>query len=130
MHFFSQTTKSTAGFEKMKSMIEQRIMAANGILTNENFESNDTLCRQVSNREPHMENFSKEHDVIIFVSGKKSSNGKALFSICESVNPKSYFVSSPQELKVEWFAGANTVGICGATSTPFWLMEMVKKAIV
>ena len=129
IYFFSQTTKSTLGFEKMEQLIQQKIVETKGSLEEGDFMSNDTLCRQVSNREPQMRKFSKEHDVIIFVSGKKSSNGKALFSICESVNPKSYFVSSPQELKVEWFTGANTVGICGATSTPFWLMEMVKKAI-
>ncbi|MEO8147019.1 MAG: 4-hydroxy-3-methylbut-2-enyl diphosphate reductase [Bacteroidia bacterium] len=125
VHFFSQTTKSTAGFEKMKSMLEKRIKEANGILTDQNFESNDTLCRQVSNREPHMMRFSKEHDVIIFVSGKKSSNGKALYSVCKANNNHSYFISEPDELDKEWIANAESVGICGATSTPMWLMESV-----
>jgi len=76
-----------------------------------------------------MRKFSTLHDVIIFVSGKKSSNGKALFSVCQSVNPKSYFISSPEELESNWFDGVNSVGICGATSTPVWLMEKVKSQI-
>lgn len=129
VHFFSQTTKSTAGFEKMKSMIEQRILEANGVLTDKNFEANDTLCRQVSNREPRMVNFSNEHDVIIFVSGKKSSNGKALYSVCKATNPRSYFISNPDELEAQWFEGINNVGICGATSTPMWLMESVAERL-
>lgn len=129
VHFFSQTTKSTAGFEKMKIMIEQRILQASGILTNKNFEANDTLCRQVSNREPRMERFSNEHDVIIFVSGKKSSNGKALYSVCKATNPNSYFISEPDELMPEWFTGMKSVGICGATSTPMWLMESVAERL-
>ena len=130
IYFFSQTTKSTFGFEKMEQLLQQKIVETKGSLEEGEFVSNDTLCRQVSNREPQMRRFSKEHDLIIFVSGKKSSNGKALFSVCESINPKSFFISSPDELKSEWFTGAQSVGICGATSTPFWLMEMVKKTIL
>ncbi len=129
IYFFSQTTKSTAGFEKMEQMIQQRIVDKKGALEENDFISNDTLCRQVSNREPQMRRFSKEHDVIVFVSGKKSSNGKALFSVCQKTNPKSYFISSADELNSEWFENANTVGICGATSTPVWLMQDVQKAI-
>ncbi len=129
IHFFSQTTKSTAGFENMERMIQERIVKHKGSLEEGDFISNDTLCRQVSNREPQMRKFSTLHDVIIFVSGKKSSNGKALFSVCQSVNPKSYFISSPEELESNWFDGVNSVGICGATSTPVWLMEKVKSQI-
>jgi len=129
IHFFSQTTKSTAGFENMERMIQERIVKHKGSLEEGDFISNDTLCRQVSNREPQMRKFSSLHDVIIFVSGKKSSNGKALFSVCQSVNPKSYFISSPEELESNWFDGVNSVGICGATSTPVWLMEKVKSQI-
>lgn len=129
IHFFSQTTKSTAGFENMERMIQERIVKHKGSLEEGDFISNDTLCRQVSNREPQMRRFSTQYDVIIFVSGKKSSNGKALFSVCQSVNPKSYFISSPEELESGWFDGVNSVGICGATSTPVWLMEKVKGQI-
>jgi 4-hydroxy-3-methylbut-2-enyl diphosphate reductase len=83
----------------------------------------------VSNREPQLKIFSKEHDVIIFVSGQKSSNGKALFDTCKAENPQSYFISEPAELKEEWFEHVQSVGICGATSTPMWLMEKVKESI-
>ena len=129
VHFFSQTTKSSAGFKKMKELIESRVMKANGILTDESFESNDTLCRQVSNREPRMVKFSNEHDVVVFVSGKKSSNGKALYSVCKATNPNSYFISEPDELQKDWFNNATNVGICGATSTPMWLMELVAERL-
>ena len=125
--FFSQTTKSTRGFAQMKQMIEQRISEAGK--NSENFVANDTLCRQVSNREPQLKKFAKDHDVIIFVSGRKSSNGKALYSVCQAVNNSSYFISDPSELQLEWFHKASTVGICGATSTPMWLMENVAAAI-
>ncbi len=127
--FFSQTTKSTAGFEKMEQMIQQRIIKQKGSMEESDFVSNDTLCRQVSNREPQMRKFAKEHEVVIFVSGKKSSNGKALFSVCEQTNPRSYFISSSDELNTAWFENVNSVGICGATSTPVWLMEDVSKEI-
>ena len=124
---FSQTTKSTAGFYKMKALIEERIAAAGGQL--ESFDANDSICRQVSNREPHLARFATEHDVILFVSGRKSSNGKALFSVVNAANPRSYFIENEQELQAEWFAGASTVGICGATSTPLWLMRQVQESV-
>lgn len=129
IHFFSQTTKSTLGFEKMERLIQERILKHKGSLEEGDFVSNDTLCRQVSNREPHLKRFAVQYDVIVFVSGKKSSNGKALYSVCKAVNPNSYFVSSADELDPSWFEGKNTVGIAGATSTPMWLMEVVKDAI-
>ena len=130
VYFFSQTTKSTAGFEKMEQMIQEHIVKSKGSLEENDFVSNDTLCRQVSNREPQMRKFANAHDVIIFVSGKKSSNGKALFSVCEHTNNKSHFISNAQELNPSWFENADSVGICGATSTPVWLMEEVQKAIL
>jgi len=129
IHFFSQTTKSTLGFEKMERTIQERILAFKGSLEEGDFVSNDTLCRQVSNREPHMRRFSNMFDVIIFVSGKKSSNGKALYSVCKANNPNSYFISSPDELDKTWFENKENIGICGATSTPMWLMEEVQKTI-
>ncbi len=127
---FSQTTKSTAGFAKMKAMIEQRSnYAMEKEVTDEFLTTNDTICRQVSNREPHLKKFVLDHDVILFVSGKKSSNGKALFSVCESINPRSYFISDETELDPNWLKNAESVGICGATSTPLWLMEKVRDSI-
>jgi len=128
IQLFSQTTKSTRGFINLKRQIEERIEAAGGnakIL----FEANDTLCRQVSNREPQLKIFAQQNDVLIFVSGQKSSNGKALFDTCKSENSNSYFISEPSELKKEWFDNVSNVGICGATSTPMWLMESVHESI-
>jgi 4-hydroxy-3-methylbut-2-enyl diphosphate reductase len=124
---FSQTTKSTAGFYKMKALIEARIAAAGGDL--QSFDANDSICRQVSNREPQLAKFAQEHDVIVFVSGRKSSNGKALFTVVQQHNSRSYFVENEAEVQEEWFVGAQTVGICGATSTPLWLMRQVQERI-
>ena len=124
---YSQTTKSTAGFYRMKQLIETRIAAAGGDLTT--FDANDSICRQVSNREPALAKFAEQHDVIIFVSGRKSSNGKALFSVVQQTNPRSYFVENEQELDEDWFLEAASVGICGATSTPMWLMQRVADRI-
>lgn len=125
---FSQTTKSTQGFYSLKEKIEERILKANPIKSVE-FDANDSICRQVSNREPQLKKFSAEYDVIVFVSGKKSSNGKALYSVCKAQNDRSYFVENESELEAGWFSGFETVGICGATSTPMWLMERVSKHI-
>lgn len=125
--FFSQTTKSTKGFYHIKQLLEERILAAQGTL--DNFDANDSICRQVSNREPHLLKFAKQHDVIVFVSGKKSSNGKALYAVCQRENPQSYFVENEEELDAAWFKNANSVGICGATSTPMWLMQQVADGI-
>ena len=125
---FSQTTKSTKGFYHIKSLIEERIKQANQDST-ALFNANDSICRQVSNREPQLTKFSTEHDVIVFVSGKKSSNGKALYSVCKQHNPNSYFVENEEELQKEWFENAQSVGICGATSTPMWLMQQVADSI-
>jgi 4-hydroxy-3-methylbut-2-enyl diphosphate reductase len=128
IQLFSQTTKSTRGFMNLKKQIEERITAAGGD-AKLSFEANDTLCRQVSNREPQLKIFAQNHDVIVFVSGQKSSNGKALFDTCKSENVNSYFISEPSELQKEWFLNAQNVGICGATSTPMWLMESVQESI-
>lgn len=122
---FSQTTKSTQGFYNIRELIEQRIQKVNGSLETVEFSSNDSICRQVSNREPQLHKFSQENDVILFVSGKKSSNGKALYNVCLSQNPNSYFIESEEELDPLWLYGMERVGICGATSTPMWLMEQV-----
>ena len=124
---YSQTTKSTKGFYKMKSLIEERVQKSQGDLST--FDANDSICRQVSNREPQLQKFSKENDVIVFVSGKKSSNGKALYGVCKIENARSYFVENETELEFDWFKAGDKVGICGATSTPMWLMEQVQAYI-
>lgn len=125
---YSQTTKSTQGFYKMKDLIEERIKAA-GQNPVDAFDSNDSICRQVSNREPQLRKFSKEVDVVVFVSGKKSSNGKALYGVCKQENPRSYFIENESEIEESWIQSTDKIGICGATSTPMWLMEQVKTYI-
>jgi 4-hydroxy-3-methylbut-2-enyl diphosphate reductase len=126
---FSQTTKSTKGFYDLKSKIEEKIKTAKGVLNEVDFNANDSICRQVSNREPQLSKFAGENDVIIFVSGKKSSNGKALYQVCKNINPKSYFVENETEIDLSWINPQDKVGICGATSTPMWLMEQVLRYI-
>ncbi|WP_291785630.1 4-hydroxy-3-methylbut-2-enyl diphosphate reductase [Cecembia sp.] len=122
---FSQTTKSTRGFYELKEKIEARIKAEKGEFSEFDFNANDSICRQVSNREPQLQRFSQENDVVVFVSGKKSSNGKALYQVCKNENERSYFVENEDEINPDWFKPNDRVGICGATSTPMWLMEQV-----
>ncbi len=118
---FSQTTKSTKVFNEIKSLIEQKAKEA-GM---DKFIGHDTICSQVSNRDEQLRKFAKKHDIIIFVGGKKSSNGIVLYEICKAVNSQSYYVSDETELHEEWLNNVDTVGVCGATSTPMWLMENV-----
>ncbi len=129
---FSQTTKSTSGFYNIKEKIENRLKLAQADLKEGNsamLNANDSICRQVSNREPKLKEFSKQHDVVLFVSGKKSSNGKALYQVCKAQNVNSYFIENEEEVDSSWFEGRESVGICGATSTPMWLMETVKNFV-
>ncbi len=114
---YSQTTKSTDKFYQIKDQ-----------LLNKGYEvkANDTICRQVSNRDEELRNFVKKYDKIIFVSGKKSSNGKVLYEVCKANNPNTWFISNAGELDRSIFSRGDKVGICGATSTPMWLMEEVK----
>ncbi len=114
---FSQTTKSLDDFHRLSTEIKNRISAKTEI--------KDTICRQVAHRVPRMKEFATQHDAIIFVSGKKSSNGKSLFHICQSVNPNSFFISSKEELNKEALDKYQSVGITGATSTPRWQMEEI-----
>ncbi|MES2447772.1 MAG: 4-hydroxy-3-methylbut-2-enyl diphosphate reductase [Bacteroidota bacterium] len=114
---YSQTTKSVDKFYAIKDELINRGF---------DLKANDTICRQVSNRYEELENFVVNYDKIIFVSGKKSSNGKVLYDVCKKFNPNSYFISNAEELEKDWFAADDKVGICGATSTPMWLMEKVK----
>jgi 4-hydroxy-3-methylbut-2-enyl diphosphate reductase len=124
---YSQTTKSIEGFKALKAEIERRIAETGSDLST--FESHDTICRQVANRQPQLMQFAKANDVIIFVSGKKSSNGKVLYEVCRSQNEQTYMVEDENEIESSWFNQAQSVGICGATSTPRWLMERVAQHI-
>lgn len=123
IRLYSQTTKSLDGFGDIVKYIEGHISP------DATFESYDTICRQVANRIPNIRRFAASHDLIFFVSGKKSSNGKMLFSECKKVNPNSHLVDNAEEIDQSLLAGANSIGICGATSTPKWLMEEISEAI-
>jgi len=108
---FSQTTKSTKGFYELSQKIEERIKASKGELKELDFNANDSICRQVSNREPQLRKFAQENEVIIFVSGKKSSNGKALYQVCLEENPRSFFVENQTDIQPEWFETTDRVGM-------------------
>ena len=125
---YSQTTKSPNDYKEITDEIDKRLKMQKNH-SEIKYIVNDTLCRQVSNREPQLRKFSIENDVIVFVSGQKSSNGKMLYNACKSENPNSFFVSDAGEINQEWFKNSKKVGICGATSTPRWLMEKVAKRI-
>jgi 4-hydroxy-3-methylbut-2-enyl diphosphate reductase len=118
---YSQTTKSTESFYKIHKELTE-----NGI----EVDLNDTICRQVSNRDLELRKFARQFDIILFVSGQKSSNGKVLYQVCKESNPRTFMVSHVEDLRKEWFSKGATVGICGATSTPMWLMEEVQKAVL
>ena len=124
IYLYSQTTKSLDEFQRIVKYIETHISPS------ANFRRFDTICRQVANRMPSIAAFAARHDVILFVSGRKSSNGRVLFNQCRSVNPRSYQIEGPDEINREWLVDARSVGICGATSTPKWLMEQCQEHIV
>lgn len=124
IYLYSQTTKSLDEFHRIIEYIQSHISPTAV------FRSFDTICRQVANRMPNIARFATQHDVIIFVSGRKSSNGKVLYNECKAVNPNSYHVENAKEINLDWFANAKTVGICGATSTPKWLMEECRDHIL
>ena len=125
---FSQTTMSPDKYLQLADNIRKLMVAANG---NEDIPLtiNRTICGQVSNRKKEVVQFAQKHQVIIFVSGEKSSNGKMLYEICKETNKNTYLVSNPSSVEKDWFAGFDDVGVCGATSTPVWLMEMVAEKI-
>lgn len=118
---YSQTTKSTDKFYQIKSMLQE-----SGIEVN----ANDTICRQVSNRDKELRTFASRYDKIIFVSGTKSSNGKVLYRVCKDTNVNTFFISHEDEIKPEWFAAGERIGICGATSSPMWLMQQVRERLL
>lgn len=117
---YSQTTKSTDKFYEIKNQL---------IARGYDIKANDTICRQVSNRDKDLPSFVKNFDKIVFVSGKKSSNGKVLYEVCRKNNPATYFISKPDDLEKTMFNADDKIGICGATSTPMWLMERVKDVL-
>jgi 4-hydroxy-3-methylbut-2-enyl diphosphate reductase len=118
---YSQTTKSTDKFYEINEILRK-----SGITVN----TNDTICRQVSNRDKDLRSFAEKFDRIIFVSGTKSSNGKVLYNVCKEKNENTYFVSNADQIETDWFVENDKVGICGATSTPLWLMEQVRERIL
>ena len=124
IYLYSQTTKSLDEFHRIIEYIQSHIRE--GAI----FRSFDTICRQVANRMPNIASFAAKHDLVLFVSGRKSSNGKVLFHECLSVNPNSFQIESPEEIDLRWLDGVQTVGICGATSTPKWLMEQCRDYIL
>jgi 4-hydroxy-3-methylbut-2-enyl diphosphate reductase len=129
VYLFAQTTMSVKEYKNLTDILRIK-MEENGITDlSQNLIINKTICGQVSNREPHLKAFAKKHDIIIFVSGRESSNGKMLYSVCKNINTDAHFVSSYEELDKSWFKGKNSVGICGATSTPKWLIENIRDII-
>ncbi len=128
INLFSQTTQSLKKYLTIAEKIKQEMeLCGNGKTID--LTVNDTICRQVERRDKQLQKFAKEHDLIIFVSGKKSSNGKVLYNVCKAQNEATYFVSTKNELQKEWFCKIESVGVCGATSTPRWLMEEIASAI-
>jgi len=126
VNLFSQTTMGVMEYKHIKELIYNNMKEKGTLDPTIHFSANNTVCGQVSNREPILKAFARKHDTIIFVSGRESSNGKMLYSVCKSVNPDTHFVSSPEEIDRSWFAGKRSAGICGATSTPKWLIEEVR----
>ncbi len=122
---FSQTTKSKVQYEVVAEIIRLNLEKQSKDHPGNTLKVHNTICRQVSGREPKLREFAQKHDVIIFVSGRKSSNGRMLFEVCLKENPRSHFISSPEELNRQWFRDAASAGVCGATSTPRWLIHEV-----
>ena len=123
IYLYSQTTKSLDEFHRIIEYIQEHISP------DATFKSFDTICRSVANRMPNISQFASRHDLILFVCGRKSSNGKVLFGECLRVNPNTHLIEGPEEINPQWLEGIKTVGICGATSTPKWLMEQCRDAI-
>jgi 4-hydroxy-3-methylbut-2-enyl diphosphate reductase len=123
IYLFSQTTMSVDDFKEIVKEIQSRVNK------NVTFCSFDTICRQVANRIPNIKRFASQHDLVLFVAGKKSSNGKVLFEESKKANPNTFLISNPDDINPEWLKGIESVGICGATSTPKWLMENVAQKV-
>jgi 4-hydroxy-3-methylbut-2-en-1-yl diphosphate reductase len=126
---FAQTTRSKAEYELVAEIIRLNLERARPDNPGNDLKVHNTICRQVSGREPRLREFARKNDVIIFVSGRKSSNGRMLFDVCLKENLRTHFISSPEEVHRGWFSDAQSVGICGATSTPKWLIQKVAKTV-
>ena len=124
IYLYSQTTKSLDEFHRIISYIQEHISP------DAHFQSFDTICRQVANRMPNISKFAARHDLILFVCGRKSSNGRVLFEECQRVNPNSHLIEGADEIDPSWLEGVSSVGICGATSTPKWLMEQCREFLL
>lgn len=123
IYLYSQTTKSLSEFHRIIEYIQDHMSPS------ATFKSFDTICRQVANRMPNIAAFASRHGLILFVCGHKSSNGRVLFSECLAVNPNSHQIENPEEIDPAWLTGVDTIGICGATSTPKWLMEQCRDKV-
>jgi 4-hydroxy-3-methylbut-2-en-1-yl diphosphate reductase len=126
---FSQTTMNITSYKQIADKIRSRMREKGVKYPGDLVHVHNTICGQVSNREPKLREFAQYHDVVLFVSGKESSNGKMLYSICKKANPLTYFISSPGEIDPRWFIDKNSIGICGATSTPKWLIDNIREKI-
>ena len=127
VQIFSQTTKDPKEYEEICNAIKERIIASGGSL--ENITVHNTICRQVAQRHSNLVAFARKHSVIVFISGKESSNGKVLYELCKSVNPRSYHIQTVDQINPAWFMEGDSVGICGATSTPKWQLEGVAQKL-
>lgn len=123
IHFLSQTTQSVALFGQLGAEMKRRAADPAQVRLD------DTICRQVSGREEHLAQFAARFDAVLFVCGRKSSNGRVLFEVCRRANPRTYNIEEAAEIDPAWLEGAASVGICGATSTPRWLMQRVAEAV-
>jgi len=121
IYIFSQTTKDPKEYEEICEAIRERIIGCGGPV--KDFHIHNTICRQVAQRHSNLAAFAKRHSVIVFISGKESSNGKVLYDLCKSVNPRSYHIQTTDQIDPQWFCDGDSVGICGATSTPKWQLE-------
>ncbi|MFA5201040.1 MAG: 4-hydroxy-3-methylbut-2-enyl diphosphate reductase [Bacteroidales bacterium] len=124
---FSQTTKNPSEYENLCREIRRRIVRQDG--DDKRLTVFNTICKQVSGRQARLEAFASAHSIILFISGKESSNGKVLYHICKSVNERSYFIENELDINPEWFRPGDSVGICGATSTPAWLMQAIARNV-
>lgn len=129
IELFAQTTKSSDEYKTLAEEIRLRMEKASSNQS-PNFKFHNSICGQVSNRKNELKEFAVRFDALVFVSGKNSSNGKMLYEVCKSINPNTHFISAPNELNPEWFNSIKTVGVCGATSTPLWLMEEVAEKVI
>ena len=127
VQIFSQTTKDPKEYDEICNAIRERILASGSSL--ENLTVHNTICRQVAQRHSNLVAFARKHSAIVFISGKESSNGKVLYELCKSVNPRSYHIQTVDQINPSWFMEGDSVGICGATSTPKWQLDGVAKKL-